>query len=391
MVAVKKFKLEGIAYPINTADSEFIPDSKNFIKGSLDKKILKSLMANINLNIPTLLTGPTGAGKTATVRWLASQTNNSYRRIQLNGSTNIDNFVGRYLINNDKGGTYWVDGILTEAMKKGHWLLLDEINAALPEILFVLNSILDDDKCLILDDKGTEIVKPHPDFRLFAAMNPSQDYAGTKEMNRAQLDRFIVLNYEYPTPENEELIIEKHSGIDRTLGVINDKGRPVVGRMVELANIIRQKNADTELISVCSTRQLIQWATLCEYLGIKHAAEITIINKCDAEEQKEITDELNKLFKNGESIQKHADAIKKDAIDKKATVKDVTDSININPEVTNTTIDPEVLRAQRIATQDVGSPIQGAKPLSVPSLDEGMSYAELKKGLQALQDALKNK
>ena len=360
----KQFTFQGISYPVNPVQSDLVPSSDNFLKGSLNNKVLKSMMANINLNIPTLLVGPTGCGKTATVRWLASQTNNSYRRIQLNGSTNIDNFVGKWLINEQ--GTYWEDGILTDAMQKGHWLLLDEINAALPEILFVLNSILDDDKCLILDDKGKEVVKPHPDFRLFAAMNPWQEYAGTKELNRAQMDRFTIVNYKYPPPKSEAKIVEKHSKIEMSLGVVKDGDRGVIERMVELANIIREKNKNSEFVSVCSTRQLIQWAKLSEFLDIKHSAELTIINKSDIEEQSMVKDELNKLFKDKENLEDHrtrAENEKKKVIEKKKFTleeevleSDVTveDSV-IGVDLGDTTVDVELLKAKNIASEALES------------------------------------
>jgi len=343
---LKNITLEGISYPINSGISEYVPDIKNFIEKSIDKSLLKALMASISIDpwIPVLLVGPTGGGKTELIRWLSNKTNHSYRRIQLNGSTNIDSFVGKWLINEQ--GTYWVDGILTDAMRKGHWLLLDELNAALPEILFVLHSLLDNDRCLILDDKGKEIVKMHPNFRLFAAMNPTEDYTGTKELNRALLDRFTVLKFDYPTKPNEEKIVSAHSGISRTFGSVS--GIPVIKRMVEFANIIRKKNESATIVSICSTRQLIHWAKLCQHLDIKHAAEVSIINKCDTDEQTSIRDELNKLFINNESIQsiervekQMKEDLKKQeellALKKQAEVK-------INPEE----IDP-IIKAKLIA------------------------------------------
>jgi len=339
------FTLEGISYPVNKEKSEFVPDAANFLKGSVNSLNLKAVMANLNLEppVPVLFEGPTGSGKTATVRWLAAQTNNSYRRIQLNGSTNIDNFVGKWLIN--EKGTYWVDGILTDAMKKGHWLLLDELNAALPEILFVLHSILDDDRCLILDDKGKEVVAPHPNFRLFAAMNPSQDYAGTKELNRALLDRFTLIQAGYLPADKEGKIVSKHSGISKTLGVTGTRGQSVIKRMVELANIIRKKNKEAELISICSTRQLIQWAKLCKYLDIKHAAELTIINKCDVEEQERVSAELNKLFANDETLQKHLDRAAEYKIEL-AKKKDTKLPLGLD-------MDEEMLKAVTIAAKSI--------------------------------------
>jgi midasin (ATPase involved in ribosome maturation) len=347
----KVFTLEGISYPLNTEKPEFVPEAKDFLKGAVDSRNLKAVMASLNLEppVPVLFEGPTGSGKTATVRWLASQTKNSYRRIQLNGSTNIDNFVGKWLIN--EKGTYWVDGILTDAMKKGHWLLLDELNAALPEILFVLHSILDDDRCLILDDKGKEIVEPHPNFRLFAAMNPSQDYAGTKELNRALLDRFMLIQSGYLASDKEGKIVSKHSGITSTLGKIGGRGKTVISRMVELANIIRTKNESAELISICSTRQLIQWSKLCKYLDIKHAAELTIINKCDVEEQERVRDELNKLFTNDETLQKHLD--KEEAYkEKEKELAKIAPSLP-GISTSDTLIDPDMLKAITIAAKTI--------------------------------------
>ena len=204
----KSFKLDGISVPINSRKTPYIPDVTNFIETALDKKNIQSIMGSVLDNEALLLVGPTGCGKTSTVKWLAGKTNNSYRRIQLTGGTGVDNLVGKWLINSQ--GTYWEDGILTEAMRQGYWLLLDEINAVLPEVLIIINSILDDDRELILDEKGRERVKAHADFRLFAAMNPWEDYTGTKEMNRATADRFVGLEFEYTSPEVEKEIISVH-------------------------------------------------------------------------------------------------------------------------------------------------------------------------------------
>ena len=168
--------------------------------------ILKTLAIAIRDNLPVLLMGESGTGKTSAIRYLASETQNGLRRVNLNGGTTADELVGRLLIN-DKG-TYWVDGILTEAMRNGEWIVLDEINAALPEVLFVLQSVMDDDGYLVLTEKDDkEIVRKHPNFRLFATCNPPE-YAGTKEMNKALLSRFaICINAEFPSESKELEII----------------------------------------------------------------------------------------------------------------------------------------------------------------------------------------
>jgi len=85
---------------------------------------------------------------------------------------------------------------LTQACRKGWVVVLDEINATPPEILFILNSLLDDERILILSPKDGEIVVPDPEFRFIATCNPSeQGYAGTNEMNEALMDRFETIIY----------------------------------------------------------------------------------------------------------------------------------------------------------------------------------------------------
>ncbi|MCK4686565.1 MAG: AAA family ATPase [Candidatus Lokiarchaeota archaeon] len=299
----KVFKIGNTEVPINTRASELIPEEDLFLVDKDNESDIEKILKGIEKNYPVLLTGPTGCGKTSMVKYLAHKTNNAYRRIQLNGSTGVDNFVGRWLINSK--GTYWQDGILTEAWRKGEFLLLDELNAALPEILFVLHSIMDGDKALILDEKDGEVVKAHPDFRLFSAINPSEDYVGTKELNKALIDRFpIVLKIKYPELKKEMAIITAHTKLkDETKQTTEDNGihsKSILYRMVEMANVLRDKSGNSELGFSCSTRQLIYWGSLIADYGVKKAAEITIVNKADDEDGKVIRDELNKYFRNAE-------------------------------------------------------------------------------------------
>ena len=140
----KTFRIGAVEVPINTEKCTHVPDELVYILDEKQKGFSEIVLEAVNQSEPVLLVGPTGCGKTATLRYLASKTRNGYRRMQLNGATSLDNFVGRNLINEQ--GTYWQDGILTTAMREGHWLVLDELNMALPEICAVLNAVMDDDR-----------------------------------------------------------------------------------------------------------------------------------------------------------------------------------------------------------------------------------------------------
>lgn len=200
-----------ISLPINTAVTPFIP---TVIPYKEHGKILETTAYAIRENLPVLLVGETGVGKTSAVRYIAATTKNSLRRVNVNGSMTAEDFVGQLLV--DGSGTYWKDGVLTEAMRNGYWIVIDEINAASAEILFVLHSLLDDDRYIVLTDSPTrEIVRAHPNFRIFATMNPPERYAGTKELNKALLSRFaLTLTVPIPPPSIEYGTI---SGADTAL------------------------------------------------------------------------------------------------------------------------------------------------------------------------------
>lgn len=199
---------------------DILPDKGEFVPKLMPyedhDKILESIAYCINMDIPVLLIGETGVGKTAAVRNIAAETNHNLRRVNVNGSMTAEDFVGQLLV--DKTGTYWKDGVLTECMRNGYWLVIDEINAASSEILFVLHSLLDDDRYIVLTDHpDREIVRAHPNFRIFATMNPPERYSGTKEMNKALLSRFgMTLTIGLP-PEDIEygVISEANKTLDK--------------------------------------------------------------------------------------------------------------------------------------------------------------------------------
>ena len=239
--------------------------------------IMKTLAIGIRDNLAVLLMGESGTGKTSAIRYLAALTGNGLRRVNLNGGTTADELIGRLMIN--EKGTYWVDGILTEAMRNGEWIVLDEINAALPEVLFVLQSVMDDDGYLVLNEKDDkEIVHKHKNFRLFATCNPPE-YAGTKEMNKALLSRFaICINAEFPEPAVELDIIKQH------LGDAVAQSEMAI-KLVEMAGNTRKAKEEGNADYAINTRDIIAILKLSEFMTPSEALMHGFANKLDSEDR----------------------------------------------------------------------------------------------------------
>lgn len=273
-----------IVLPINPNPSPYVPTNSNLVNSVSE---LQTVALGAEKNLPVLLIGETGTGKTSFIRHLAQLTQNSFRRLNLNGGTTNDEIKGHYVVDDKAKGMRWVDGVLTEAMKMGYWLLLDEINACLPEITFTLHSVLDDDKMLVLEEHEGEIIRPHPNFRVFATMNPSMEYSGTKDLNKALLSRFpIVLQTQYPDPIHEIAIIKAHipTCADADLAL-----------MVRVAEGIRQGKEAGTISFICSTRELINWANLRQSMPMRDAAQLAVLNKCELQTDKRTVEDIFKM------------------------------------------------------------------------------------------------
>lgn len=284
----KEFKVsERVSLPVNTSKvkhPEFIPKKVDWQD---NPQLVEQIAIAMNNKFPVLLVGETGTGKTSVVRHIARQTNNAFVRVNHNGGTSVEDIVGRYIIA-EGGKTKWVDGILIEAMKNGYFYHADEINACSPEILFAYHSLLDDDGYVVLVEKDMEVVTPHPNFRFFAGMNPPGDYAGTKELNKALISRFVVIDVDFPAPEIEYKILTQRTGISAKSAKL----------MVKFAGEIRANHAKEQIQFALSTRDLIMWATLFNEYGLyTPSAKMSVLNKVGPDDVDAVTDMLGANFK----------------------------------------------------------------------------------------------
>ena len=157
---------------------------------------------------PILLEGPTSAGKTSLVKFLAHLTGHEFVRINNHEHTDLQEYIGQYVSDPDTGQLVFQEGVLVRAARAGHWVVLDELNLAPSEVLEALNRLLDDNRELYIPDTGST-VKPHEEFMVFATQNPAgANYGGRKLLSRAFRNRFTeVFVSELPL---EELAVVLH-------------------------------------------------------------------------------------------------------------------------------------------------------------------------------------
>jgi midasin (ATPase involved in ribosome maturation) len=243
----------------------------------------KALRKGIELNLPVLLVGETGVGKTSYIRSLAKERGVELIRLNLTGQTGVDEILGKWLANSS--GMYWIDGLLINAMKEGKWIVFDEINMALPEILSVLHSLLDDDRKIVLKEHEGEKVTCHENFRFFATMNPSDEYSGTKELNKAFLSRFpIINNIDYSTEESQIIA-------DRTGMKIEH-----ADKIVLIAKDIRDLKSKEKISYTCSTRDILAFSNLIvNGFSIAEAFDLSIVNKVVSQEERTIIKKIAEL------------------------------------------------------------------------------------------------
>ncbi|KAL6070950.1 Midasin [Balamuthia mandrillaris] len=157
---------------------------------------------------PVLLQGPTSSGKTSMVEYLARRTGHRFVRINNHEHTDIQEYLGTYVSDPQTGKLVFREGILVEAVRKGYWVVLDELNLAPSEVLEALNRLLDDNHELFIPETQ-EIVRPHPHFMLFATQNPPGIYGGRKVLSRAFRNRFLELHIDDIPSEELETILNQ--------------------------------------------------------------------------------------------------------------------------------------------------------------------------------------
>ncbi|QOP41475.1 CbbQ/NirQ/NorQ/GpvN family protein [Sulfurimonas marina] len=203
--------------------------------------------AAASMNLPVLIKGPTGCGKTRFIEAMGEELKRDVYTVVCHDDLSAADLIGRHLI--DENGTYWQDGPLTKAVRNGGICYLDEIIEARKDTTVVLHSLADYRRSLSIDRTG-ETIEAHPDFMLVVSYNPGYQNI-LKGMKPSTKQRFISLSFSYPDQKVEQEIIIKESGISEQLAQ----------KLVMIAGEIRQLD-DSDIQEVVSTRLLVYAAKL---------------------------------------------------------------------------------------------------------------------------------
>ncbi|MDH5361261.1 MAG: CbbQ/NirQ/NorQ/GpvN family protein [Gammaproteobacteria bacterium] len=163
--------------------------------------------------LPVMVKGPTGCGKSRFVEHMAYKLGKPLITVACNEDMTASDLVGRYLL--DANGTRWLDGPLTIAARMGAICYLDEIVEARQDTTVVIHPLTDHRRQLPLDKKG-ELVDAHPDFQLVISYNPGYQSL-MKDLKQSTKQRFLGMDFDYPSSDLEASIIAKEAGIDQAI------------------------------------------------------------------------------------------------------------------------------------------------------------------------------
>jgi midasin len=228
-------------------------DSRYVITPSVQAKLSDLARVILTHRYPVLIQGPTSAGKTSAVEFLARQTGHRFVRINNHEHTDIQEYLGTYVTDPKTGNLVFQEGLLVTAVRQGHWIVLDELNLAPTDVLEALNRLLDDNRELVIPETQ-EVIRPHPNFILFATQNPPGLYAGRKVLSRAFRNRFLEVHFDDVPKDELETILCQRCQI----------APPYAKKIVQVFEELRHRRQATRVFesksSFATLRDLFRWA-----------------------------------------------------------------------------------------------------------------------------------
>ncbi|MGB1118545.1 MAG: cobaltochelatase subunit CobS [Parvibaculales bacterium] len=263
--------------------NEYVPDyDADYL---FDKNTTLALLAGFAHNRRVMVQGYHGTGKSTHIEQVAARLNWPCVRVNLDSHVSRIDLVGKdaIVLRDGKQVTEFQEGILPWALQNPVALVFDEYDAGRPDVMFVIQRVLEVSGKLTLLDQN-KVIRPHGGFRLFATTNTiglgdtSGLYHGTQQINQGQMDRWNIvstLNY-LPHDRETDIVHAKAVGYDGA------EGRDKIAAMVRVADLTRASFINGDISTVMSPRTVLTWAENATIFGdIGFAFRVTFLNKCD--------------------------------------------------------------------------------------------------------------
>ena len=278
--------------------SERVPEiEKSYV---FDHDTTLAILAGFSKNRRVMIQGYHGTGKSTHIEQVAARLNWPCVRVNLDSHISRIDLIGKDAIKivDGKQITHFQEGILPWALKNPSALVFDEYDAGRPDVMFVIQRILETEGKLTLLDQN-EVIKPHPSFRLFSTANTvglgdtTGLYHGTQQINQGQMDRWsLVVTLNYLRNEVEEAII-----LANCPEYEDEEGKKNIKKMVLVADLTRKAFISGDISTVMSPRTVIAWAqnTLI-FNDIAFAFRMSFLNKCDELERATVAEFFQRCF-----------------------------------------------------------------------------------------------
>jgi cobaltochelatase CobS len=295
-----------MSVPAFSRPNEYVPDVDTAYV--FDRETTLAILAGFAHNRRVLIQGYHGTGKSTHIEQVAARLNWPCVRVNLDSHISRIDLVGKdaIVLKDGKQVTEFREGILPWAIQHPVCLCFDEYDAGRPDVMFVIQRVLEVQGKLTLLDQN-RVIRPHAAFRLFATANTvglgdtSGLYHGTQQINQGQMDRWnivVTLNY-LPHDTEVDIVLAKSPSYQTA------EGKKTIAAMVRVADMTRNAFINGDLSTVMSPRTVITWAENASIFGdIGFAFRVTFLNKCDELERPTVAEFYQRCF--GEELPESA-------------------------------------------------------------------------------------
>ena len=278
--------------------NQYVPDlDKNY---KFDRDTTLAILSGFSFNKRVLIQGYHGTGKSTHIEQVAARLNWPCVRVNLDSHISRIDLIGKdaIVIKDGKQITEFKEGVLPWSIQNPVALVFDEYDAGRPDVMFVINRVLESEGTFTLLDKN-KIIKQNSNFRLFATTNTiglgdtTGLYHGTQQINQGQMDRWnIVTTLNYLDFDKElEIVLAKNKNMNNT------KGKEKISNMIKVASLTRKGFIAGDISTVMSPRTIIHWAENSEiFKDTGYAFRLTFLNKCDDLEKNIIAEYYQRCF-----------------------------------------------------------------------------------------------